>query len=153
MYQVIIFLALGMLVLSCGEKPGDAIQSLKWLEGTWINESEAETTASEKWKQSSPLSYSGFGLTMNGKDTLFYESLNIRQENGYVFFIADVGGGPVKFKLISRNDDKWVFANPEHDFPKKIIYFRMRSGKEEWLHAFAEGNGKQIPFRFKKATQ
>lgn len=153
MKKVILFLTIGFL-FSCGdEKPGDAIHSLTWLEGTWINNSDTVTTASEKWQRTSPLSYDGFGMTMSEGDTLFYENLKILQENGTIYYIANVGEGPVWFKLTSRSEDKWVFSNPDHDFPKKIIYSRKNSGNDEWLVASAEGNGKQIPFKFKKVVE
>lgn len=134
-----------------GEKPGDNIKSLQWLEGDWINDQEPETTSSEHWVIASPLSLLGTGLTVSTKkDTIFFEKLEIRQEKGHLYYIADIGNGPVKFKLTSRSKNKWVFSNPDHDFPKKITYSRAITNSEEWLMATAESNGKAIPFNFKK---
>lgn len=151
---LLLCLSLGIL-LSCGQKtPDDAFESLAWLEGSWMDEPTEATTSSEQWHRASPLSLTGFGLTINQSDTLFFETLEIRQENGSIHYVVTgVGENPVYFKLSSRSKDQWIFANPEHDFPKEIIYERVQTDDEEWLIATIRDDERQVPFKFKRVSR
>jgi hypothetical protein len=43
--------------------------------------------------------------------------------SNYEATVSDQNSGkPVRFKLIGLTDNKMIFFNPEHDFPKKVEY-------------------------------
>ena len=109
----------------------------------------------EYWTAKSEFSFSGEGYVLSGKDTIFHESTKLLFENGNVVYIADVPGNPsqVHFGLSSNKNNKVVFENPRHDFPKVITYHLV---SPDSLEAIVEGseNGKQRKeeFRFKKVN-
>lgn len=38
--------------------------------------------------------------------------------------VSQIGfdGAPVAFKMVSSTNQQFVFENPQHDFPKRIVY-------------------------------
>jgi hypothetical protein len=90
---------------------------------------------------------------MAEKDTMFHESTKLLVQDTDIVYIADVPGNPapVPFKLTSYKNKKAVFENPQHDFPKTIVYSLIG---EDSLVATIDGeeNGKprHEEFYFKK---
>lgn len=76
----------------------------------------------------------------NGK--VSFEFLRIAATKDGIVYLAQPGGRPpTPFKLIESTSTRAVFANPEHDFPQRILY-ELRNGR---LCARVEGpmNGKE----------
>lgn len=68
----------------------------------------------------------GFGRIIKNNATVFYEFLQIRESTDGLVYIAQLQGGqPIQFRLTNQDVEKFVFENPAHDFPKKIIYQRQ----------------------------
>jgi hypothetical protein len=57
--------------------------------------------------------------------------------DGIVYFAQPGGRPPTPFKLNEVSATRAVFANPQHDFPKRIIYW-LQEGQ---LCARVEGDG------------
>ena len=89
----------------------------------------------------------GYGLTLEGTDTVFYEKLRLIVQEDEVIYIADVGEGPVQFLLKDKQEDKWQFENPENEFPKRIIYVRS----DTTMTVYTEADQISIPFTFIKS--
>jgi hypothetical protein len=55
---------------------------------------------------------------------------------------------PVYFKLISKEDGRYIFENKEHDFPQRVIYHLVSN---DAVHARIEGvrNGQERGSDFK----
>jgi hypothetical protein len=53
------------------------------------------------------------------------ERLKLLNQQDGLFYIADVPQNqqPVYYRASEITQEKFVFENPEHDFPKRIIYF------------------------------
>ena len=83
----------------------------------------------------------GMGRTVSQGETVFYEFLQIRQnEKEEIFYIASLAGQQeTAFKLVKMNKTEAVFENPEHDFPQRIIY---RLENDSTLLARIEGKSK-----------
>lgn len=65
-----------------------------------------------------------------------FEFLRIEPiDGGYTYFAQPGGGAPVPFREVERGAGRIVFANPEHDYPQRIEYFRDTEG----LHALVSG--------------
>lgn len=68
----------------------------------------------------------GLGFSMEQSDTLMSEHLEIFASDSGVYYKALVNGQneglPVFFHLTHQEHDSLVFSNPEHDFPRFIIY-------------------------------
>ena len=91
----------------------------------------------------------GMGRTLAGGKTVFYEYLRIEERADGVFYVAHPKARPgTDFKLTKLEGQEAVFENPEHDFPKKIIYRRNPDGS---LFARVEGsrNGQTVGEDFK----
>ncbi len=76
----------------------------------------------------------------NSKDAIFYTS-TVEDQNDQK---------PIAFKLTASAGHKYVFENPAHDFPRRIVY-RLISADS--LHAFIDDGtetGKRMNFYYKK---
>ncbi len=82
-------------------------------------------------------------LRQNGKD-VFYIPVTINQNNQK----------PVKFKMASSGNNKFVFENPAHDYPKRIVYEIVNADS---VHAFIDdGNdvsGKRMHFYYSRIKE
>ncbi|MCY1634835.1 DUF6265 family protein [Marinifilum sp. D737] len=105
------------------------VQSFHFLEGTWQVEGKQQF---EKWEvKSNVLIGIGYQL-VDGKQKVL-ESLVIKQIEGKVVYQATVfdqnQGATISFPLNESISDYYSFENLEHDFPKKIQYFKLSNGK------------------------
>ena len=68
----------------------------------------------------------GAGRCGKGDQLHDWEATRImRDADGTLIFWASPKGGPaVAFKAVSASDDEIVFANPAHDYPQRIRYWR-----------------------------
>ena len=99
-------------------------QNFDWLIGQWHYPA-GDHLFSEKWEKNSAGMLKGEGYLIKDGDTIFTEKLSIVQLSGISYYIAaPQGQAPVKFILTSDNEDKYIFENPQHDFPQKIEYRR-----------------------------
>jgi len=118
------------------------INLAQWLVGTWKNTTFNHT---ETWKQEGN-TLKGHGLAMEGKDTLFYERIEINLASKPMVYTSWVNGqnngAGIEFKLTEATDSSWLFENPLHDFPKKIHYIRTGTTN---LEAFVSGHEKGMP--------
>jgi hypothetical protein len=126
-------------------------KKLDWLEGVWTGKpSRAGQSTQEHWIKYSPQEYRGYGVTLQGTDTVSFEkfALLIKDEN--LFFVADVPENKklVYFKLTEITSEGFTCENPDHDFPKKIVYHR--EGNK--IKASISGDGKIIDFYFERDT-
>jgi len=122
---------------------------LKWLEGTWTRtNTKPGRGGNERWLNSSASEWQGYGVNLKGADTVLLEKLKIIAKDGSIYYVADVPENkqPVLFRFTALTDNSFVCENPQHDFPKKIMY--EKTG--DTLKAIISGNGKSIEYLFKK---
>ena len=73
-----------------------------------------------------------------------FEFLRIETAGPSLVYVAQPGGRPpTRFPLAETGARRAVFANPQHDFPQRILYWLDDAGA---LHARIEGpqNGKTV---------
>jgi len=124
-----------------------SLKALKWLEGTWERQNtKPGSNGFEIWEAPTKEAIVGKGLTIKGADTVFVEKLRIVSKDKKLYYVADVSqnAAPVYFELTEVTQTGFTCENPEHDFPKKIVY--VLDGTK--LTATISGNGKEIPYRF-----
>jgi len=128
---------------------GTTIDQYQWLIGQWkLGERADGKVIWEVWQQQSPTVYAGAACSLNAEgDTTGTEKITISKKEGGIFFTAEVAhnGRPVDFKLTSADAYHLVFENPDHDFPKKIIYQRVGDTK---LKATIGDDQKTIDFNY-----
>ena len=124
-------------------------KKLYWLVGEW-NRTNVKAGASglEKWIKNSEIELQGWGITMKGSDTAFIEKTKLIAKDNAIYYVADVPGNKelVYFKLTQVTDHSFTCENPQHDFPKKIVY----TNEGSILKATISGNGKSINYLFER---
>jgi hypothetical protein len=84
----------------------------------------------EEWKQKMISVYSVRLTVVLDKEIMFHEHISFERHKADWYYVVNVkdqnNDKPVSFKLTSISLDKLVFENPEHDFPTKITYQKIR---------------------------
>lgn len=140
-----------MLFAAC--EPAKNLDEYKFLIGEWKGDRDGMALL-EIWNKESDKRFSGDGIVLSDKDTLFHEKIAIELRDNEIYYVVTLPSneGPVSFKLISSGKNNWTYENKEHDFPQKISYTFIQPDS---LIAVIEGLDKGKPsievFRFKKA--
>ena len=109
----------GCTAVSVADEPESS--TLDWLSGCWQSES-GETR--EIWSVSEDGYYFGYSVVLNDGTLVFFEQMRIDPGAPPVFNAYPAGTGPSAFPAIGMDAQAITFANPEHDFPQKIRYWR-----------------------------
>jgi hypothetical protein len=118
----------------------DALSGLAWMAGTWIGE-DAGTVSEETWTSPRGGMMLGMHRDVAGGKAVSFEFLRIEATaDGIVYFASPRGAPPTPFRLVENGPRRAVFANPEHDFPVRILYWLDAEGA---LHARVEGPGEK----------
>lgn len=135
--KVAIIIVLSLAVVKAqGAEECSSLNQLQWLEGTWYEQKASqENTSTEKpskqtveqWTVVSPYTLEGSGSVIERGNKTHIESLRIVKMSGEVFYIAKVKHNslPIPFKLIRCSDGQYFFENQNHDFPKRIDYYKI----------------------------
>ena len=129
------------------------LQDFAWLAGHWRIE-QADRLIDEHWMAPAGNLMMGMARNVQAGKVREYEFTLLRQEpNGDILYVASPSQqSQAAFKLTSLRNGEAVFENPEHDFPKKIVYARQSDGS---LLAWIEGPGRdgkprRIEYPFKR---
>ena len=108
------------------------LDAVRWVLGTWVQESETSTTT-ETWTATSDHVFAGQGIARRTgeKDPRFVESLLLVEMSGAVFYVAKVPENeyPIPFRMVEASESHAVFTNPNHDFPRRIEYRLQEDGE------------------------
>jgi hypothetical protein len=131
------------------------LQDFAWLAGHWRIE-QADRQVDEQWMAPAGGLMMGMARNVQGGKVREYEFTLLRQEpNGDIFYVASPSKqSETSFKLTSLAGGAAMFENPQHDFPKKIVYARQADGS---LLAAIEGPGRdgkprRVEYPFKRVT-
>lgn len=95
-----------------------------WIAGCWAGERGGERFH-ERWIAADPATMLGLGHTVKDGKTTAFEFLRIVAKGDRPTYVAQPGGAPpTEFVASSQSDERIVFENPAHDFPKRVIYER-----------------------------
>lgn len=116
------------------------IQQLRWMSGCW-EQRDRQSTVQEIWTTPDGGMLFGVGRTIarreNRDSTVSFESMRIFERDGKLVFAAQPSGQPsAEFTERELTDSTVVFANPTHDFPQFVRYFRRGPNG---LHARVDG--------------
>ena len=93
----------------------------------------------------------GMSRTVAGDKTVEFEYLRIEQRADGIYYVAHPKARcpGTDFKLTRASATEAVFENPQHDFPKRIIY---RKTGDDSLTATIDGgeNTKAISFAYRR---
>lgn len=135
-------------LLSCQEKSNfPLIDNASGLLGRWENNTN-EGRFSEIWLKENDSVFIGQSYFVKRNDTLFSETMKLETSKNKAKLIVSVPNQKtVEFLMTSFEKQKFVFENPNHDFPKKITYTIL---SQDSLFAEISGNGKKQAFPFKR---
>jgi Domain of unknown function (DUF6265) len=117
-------------------------ESLAWLAGAWVQKGEKEIV-SETWQGPAGGMLVATNLTLRASGRTSFEFLRIAETPTGLSYFAMPGGKPAtEFKMKESGAQRIVFENPEHEFPRRILYWR----DGEALMARTEGSrgGKEL---------
>ena len=116
-------LALGPVLLAASEAP--RAPAPDWMAGAWI-ETKGQGWSDEYWTLMRGNIMIGAARSGKGETLEGWEHLRItRDSDGGMTYWGSPGGKPaVPFKMISSSANEIVFANPAHDYPQRIRYWR-----------------------------
>ena len=103
----------------------------------------------EEWKKSTGTELLGQGITREGKDTVSTGKIKLVVKDRHIFYVAmpSENKKPTYFRLTAITEKSFVCENPDHDFPKKIVYELTEHNK---LKATISGDGKSINYIFER---
>lgn len=113
------------------------------MQGKWIRlNDKPEKTTYEIWKNTN-----GLGYTLQKKDTVFKEIMNIVRIKDTLFLkVEGVNENPTLFKFTKQTDTSFVCENLKNKFPKKIYYYL----EKKQLKAEVSNDDFKIDFVFEK---
>jgi hypothetical protein len=140
--------ALFLFPLFSVENP--TLADLSWISGDWQTAPGGRRQIEEHWTAVAGGSMMGVSRTIAGDKTVEFEYLRIEQRADGIYYVAHPKARcpGTDFKLTSASAAEAVFENPQHDFPKRIIYRKTEGGLTASIDA-GEGS-KGMSFVFKK---
>jgi hypothetical protein len=115
-----------------------ALTDLAWISGSWQTEPGARRQIEEHWTVAAGATMMGMSRTVAGEKTVEFEYLRIEQRADGIYYVAHPKARcpGTDFKLTRASANEAVFENPQHDFPKRIIYHK---GADDSLTASIDG--------------
>ncbi|MCE9659701.1 MAG: DUF6265 family protein [Burkholderiales bacterium] len=125
---------------------------LAWMSGNW-RRCQAGEIVEERWLGPRGDLMIGANLTTSKAGKASFENLRIvGNDDGWTYWASPMGRTAVPFRLVESGAQRAVFANPEHVFPARVVYWR--EGEE--LLARIEGTLRDKPasveWRFGRGT-
>jgi hypothetical protein len=121
-------LLLVLINVSIGQQSSFSAKDFKplhGLTGLWKMDTQRGTIY-EEWQVKGDGQLSGRSYNVKNNDTLVLEHVIISLQGDAIFYTPVVrdqnNQQPVPFKLISCNNNRYVFENKEHDYPQRVIY-------------------------------
>lgn len=100
------------------------IGDLAWLAGAWVGQRSSGSSIEERWSPPLGGAMLGTSRTVNTRGAMSaFEYLRVVEREGSLVYVAQPGGNaPTEFVLTEWSATRAVFANPRHDYPKRIVY-------------------------------
>ena len=125
------------------------IGDLAWISGDWQTAAGGRRQIEEHWTAVAGGTMMGMSRTVAGEKTVEFEYLRIEQRADGIFYVAHPKARcpGTDFKLTKSSATEAVFENPQHDFPKRIIY--RKTGDDSLTASIDGGEGtKAMTFSF-----
>ena len=118
------------------------VRAPEWMAGTWTGTADG-LEMEEVWTPAKGGTMLGLHRDVRSGRTTSFEFLRIEVSPEALTYWASPQGRPATaFRMVESAPNRVVFANPEHDFPTRILYWLSDDGV---LHARTEGTLKGKP--------
>jgi hypothetical protein len=133
---------------------GKSFRDLNSLTGKWSMES-SKGMLYESWLKLNDSTFKGLSFRVSGKDTTVLEQMELVLREGRIMFAPTVPGQndekPVVFTLAKLENNRYIFENKEHDFPKRVVYVLPKDNLlQAWIEGEINGQARKMDFSFKK---
>ena len=127
-----------LVLITNGSTQTQTLADLAWMVGSWETAPGGKRQIEEHWTPAAGATMIGMGRTVAGEKTVEFEYLRIEQRADGIYYVAHPKARcpGTDFKLTRASATEAVFENPQHDFPKRIIY---RKGADDSLTATVDG--------------
>jgi hypothetical protein len=107
-----------------------SLADLAWMAGSWETASGGFRQVDEHWSAPAGGTMMGMSRTVAGNRTVEFEFLRLEERKDGVFYVAQPSGRcpATDFQLTHAAGGEAIFENPQHDFPKRIIYRKNADG-------------------------
>ncbi|MEL6810807.1 MAG: DUF6265 family protein [Bacteroidota bacterium] len=128
------------------------LKKLDWILGAWSNKA-AESSSFERWQMLNDSTYTAFGYTQVGNDTVFAERLTIYEDHQGLHLkvkgVVSQDTSTVVFTKIPSAEGILTFENKLHDFPQQITYSNpVRDSIHAWISGTVQGEYRKVDFYF-----
>ena len=128
-----------------------SLADISWIAGDWQTAPGGRAQIEEHWTTAAGGTMMGMSRTVAGEKTAEFEYLRIEQRADGIYYVAHPKARcpGTDFKLTRASATEAVFENPQHDFPKRIIY---RKTADDSLTASIDGGEgtKAMSFAFRR---
>lgn len=142
---------LTLLLVTNASTQTPTLADISWISGDWQTVPGGRAQIEEHWTQAAGATMMGVSRTVAGEKTVEFEYLRIEQRADGIYYVAHPKARcpGTDFKLTRASATEAVFENPQHDFPKRIIY---RKGGDDSLTASIDGGEgtKAMSFAFRR---
>lgn len=124
---------------------------LSWLAGYWLDCSGGRE-ASETWSDPRAGLIVGHSVTVrNGRSGFESARIAPMKDGGLAYFAQPDGAPATPFRLIDSGPQRAVFANPDNDFPHRIIYDRAGDVLTARIEGADDDENRSVQWRFNRA--
>jgi hypothetical protein len=130
------------------------LADLAWIAGDWQTAAGGRRQIEEHWTSVAGGTMMGMSRTVAGDKTVEFEYLRIEQRADGIYYVAHPKARcpATDFKLTKASVTEAVFENPQHDFPKRIIY--RKTGDNSLTASIDGGEGSRaMTFAFTRMKQ
>jgi hypothetical protein len=138
-------------VAPVGAAPAATAGDLGWMAGCWGSMDEGGSEE-ECWLAPGGGMLLGVHRDVSPRRSSF-EFLRIADEGeGLTLFASPGGASPTPFRLVELGARRAVFANPEHDFPQRVLYWREGDRLRARVDAEVAGETKALEFSWERTS-
>jgi Domain of unknown function (DUF6265) len=156
------FSAIVLILLLSGFMPGTTgkkktFKQLYALEGVWRMQTK-KGAIHEVWRKVNKNYLRSTGFFVKDKDTVVTERVALQNLSDDIYYTSAVeeqnNKRPVSFTLTSGKGGVFIFENPKHDFPKRIVYELVNNDSlHAWIDGGAADAGKRSDFYYSRIKQ
>lgn len=124
--------------------------ALKWISGAWTLKTNRGDLV-EKWVAVNDSTLQGKSMMVKAPgDSAVQETIELQWRNKAWFYVPTVqgqnSGKPVVFPIIFLGREEFIAYNPNHDFPQRIAYRKVKN--QLFASIEGKGNGKYSKMNF-----
>src|SRR4051812_16660888 len=121
-HSISIISAVALLAAAIPVSAQASIARVAWLSGCWQMK-RGNSTVEERWSSAAGGVLLNAGKTIRNDSLIEYEFVRVYARGDTLVYDAHPSGqAPAEFRALPPFEPAITFANPQHDFPQRLIY-------------------------------